>query len=170
MGTGPKADSETRIKGAIMVRRIIPNLWFDGNADEAVDYYVSVFPDSSVLAKEQYPDSAEDGLADFQVDLAGETLIVEFELSGTRFTAINAGPEFAFTEAVSFAIECRDQKEIDYFWEALSAVPESEQCGWCKDKFGLSWQVVPENMAVLMQRPNAYARMMQMKKIVIDEF
>ena len=153
-----------------MGQKITPNLWFDGNAKEAVDYYVSVFPDSKVISTEYYPNSTEEGLADFQKDLAGKVLMVEFELSGVRFVAINAGPEFKFSEAVSFSIDCKDQEEIDYFWEKLSAVPESEQCGWCKDQFGLSWQVVPQNMGELMQRPGAYARMMQMKKLVIADF
>ncbi|HEX7632907.1 MAG TPA: VOC family protein [Candidatus Saccharimonadales bacterium] len=153
-----------------MGQKITPNLWFDGNAKEAVDYYVSVFPDSKVISTEYYPNSTEEGLADFQKDLAGKVLMVEFELSGVRFVAINAGPEFKFSEAVSFSIDCKDQEEIDYFWGKLSAVPESEQCGWCKDQFGLSWQVVPQNMGELMQRPGAYARMMQMKKLVIADF
>lgn len=153
-----------------MPQKITPNLWFDGNAKEAVDYYVSVFPDSKVLNTEYYPESAEQGLADFQFDMAGEELVIEFELSGQRFAAINAGPEFKFNEAVSFAISCRDQAEIDYFWEKLSSVPESEQCGWCKDRFGLSWQVVPENIGELMRRPGAYGRLMQMKKLVISDF
>lgn len=84
--------------------------------------------------------------------------------------AINAGPEFKFNEAVSFSIPCKDQEEIDYYWEKLSMVPEAEQCGWCKDKYGLSWQVVPENMEELMKKPNAYANLMQMHKIVIADF
>jgi len=87
-----------------------------------------------------------------------------------RFVAINAGPEFKFNEAVSFSIACADQKEIDYYWEKLSTVPESEQCGWCKDKFGLSWQVVPKNIGELMKKPNAFANMMKMHKIVIADF
>lgn len=153
-----------------MAQKITPNLWFDGNAQEAVDYYVSIFPDSKVVNTAYYPKSTEEGLADFQKPLAGKPLVIEFELAGQRFAAINAGPEFKFSEAVSFSISCKDQDEIDYFWEKLSSVPESEQCGWCKDKFGLSWQVVPENMGELMQRPNAYAHMMKMKKLVIDEF
>ena len=152
------------------MKKITPNLWFDGNAQEAVDFYVSVFPDSKITSVMHYPKSAEEGLADFQLDLAGKPLVVEFELSGNHFVAINAGPEFKFTEAVSFSIPCKDQEEIDYYWEKLSAVPEAEQCGWCKDQYSLSWQVVPENMAELMKRPNAYAKMMQMKKLVISEF
>jgi predicted 3-demethylubiquinone-9 3-methyltransferase (glyoxalase superfamily) len=153
-----------------MQQKITPALWCDGNANEAVAYYVSVFPDSRVVSTAYYPTSADEGLADFQQEMAGKELAIEFELSGQRFTAINAGPEFKFNEAISFAIACEDQNEIDYYWEKLSSVPEAEQCGWCKDRFGLSWQVVPKHMDELMQRPNAYAHMMQMKKLVIDEF
>jgi predicted 3-demethylubiquinone-9 3-methyltransferase (glyoxalase superfamily) len=153
-----------------MQQKITPSLWFDGNAKAAVEYYVSVFPESKVVSTAYYPTSADAGLADFQQDLAGKELAIDFELTGQRFTAINAGPEFKFTEAVSFAIACDDQQEIDYYWERLSSVPESEQCGWCKDRFGLSWQIVPKNMGELMQRPNAYAHMMQMKKLVIADF
>jgi predicted 3-demethylubiquinone-9 3-methyltransferase (glyoxalase superfamily) len=149
------------------MKDITPNLWFDGNAQEAVDFYVSVFPDSKILSTQYYP---EEGLADFQKPLAGKVLTIEFELSGNQFIAINAGPEFKFNESISFSIPCKDQEEIDYYWGKLSSVPESEQCGWCKDKFGLSWQVVPENMGELMQRPDAFAHMMQMKKIVITDF
>lgn len=153
-----------------MAQKITPNLWFNGNAKEAAEFYVSVFPDSTVLSIENYPNSAEEGLADFQLDLAGKPLVVEFELNGQHFTAINAGPEFKFSEAISFAITCKDQEEIDYYWSKLSTVPEAEQCGWCKDRFGLSWQVVPENMEELMNKPGAYAKMMEMKKLVIADF
>ena len=152
------------------MKKITPNLWFDGNAKEAVDFYVSVFPDSKIISTLNYPNSAEEGLADFQLNLAGKVLTVEFELNGNGFVAINAGPEFKFNESVSFSIPCDDQKEIDYYWEKLSAVPESEQCGWCKDQYGLSWQVVPKNMEELMKRPNAFANLMQMKKIEISKF
>lgn len=153
-----------------MAKVITPNLWFDGNAQEAVDFYVSVFPDSKITSTLNYPNSAEEGLADFQKDLAGKVLTIEFELSGNRYVAINAGPNFKFTEAVSFSIPCEDQQEIDYYWEKLSKVPESEQCGWCKDQYGLSWQVVPENMEELMNKPGAFAKMMEMKKLVIADF
>jgi len=153
-----------------MQQKIVPNLWFDGNAKEAVDFYVSVFPDSKVLSTEYYPNSTEEGLADFQVNLAGKPLAIEFELNGQHFTAINAGPEFKFSEAISFAVNCKDQEEIDYFWEKLSSVAEAEQCGWCKDKYGLSWQIVPENMGELMKKPGAFAKLMEMHKIVISEF
>ena len=150
-----------------MTQKITPNLWFDGNAKEAVDFYLSVFPDSKIVATANYP---EEGLLDFQKDLAGKPLTIDFELSGNRFTAINAGPEFKFNEAVSFLITCKDQEEIDYYWEKLSYVTEAEQCGWCKDKFGLSWQVVPQDMENLMQRPDSFAAMMKMKKIIIADF
>ncbi|MFI5212835.1 MAG: VOC family protein [Candidatus Saccharimonadales bacterium] len=153
-----------------MEQKITPNLWFDGNAKEAVDYYVSVFPDSSVVSTVYYPNSAKEGLADFQTAMAGKELAIECTLHGQHFTAINAGPEFHFSEAVSFAVTCKDQDEIDYYWQKLSSVPAAEQCGWCKDRFGLSWQIVPKNMGELMQRPQAFAHMMQMKKLVIDAF
>jgi predicted 3-demethylubiquinone-9 3-methyltransferase (glyoxalase superfamily) len=153
-----------------MHQKITPNLWFDGNAKEAAEYYVSVFPDSKITSTEYYPNSVDEGLADFQKDMAGKELVIEFELNGQHFMAINAGPEFKFTEAVSFAISCKDQNEIDYYWERLSSVPESEQCGWCKDSYGLSWQVVPTKMSELMKRPDAYAKMMQMKKLIIEDF
>lgn len=153
-----------------MHQKITPSLWFDGNAKEAVDYYVSVFPDSKINGTSYYPKTTEEGLADFQKDLAGKVLTIEFELDGLRLTAINAGPEFKFTEAVSFTIACKDQEEIDYFWEKLSAIPDAEQCGWCKDKYGLSWQVVPEDLEDLMKKSNAFAHLMQMKKLVIADF
>lgn len=154
----------------VVGQKITPNLWFNGNAKEAVDYYVSVFPDGKIISTTYYPKTKEEGLADFQLELAGKVLTVEFEIADTRFVAINAGAEFAFTEAVSFLVSCKDQEEIDYYWSKLSAVPEAEQCGWCKDRFGLSWQICPENMEELMKKPGAFATMMQMKKLVIADF
>lgn len=300
-----------------MTQKITPNLWFDHNAKEAVDFYVSAFPDSRVVSTLNYPKNAEEGLADFQLEFAGKVLTIDFELGGLRFTAINAGPEFkvnpsisfmvnfdpsrdeqarehldelwsklidegealmplneypfskrygwvkdrygltwqliltdpegeprpfivpsimfgqkntnhaeeaiqfylsifedakqgtlarytedtgpakagslmfadfnlegqwfaamdsgveqdfTFNEAVSLMVSCKDQAEIDYFWGKLSSVPESEQCGWCKDKYGLSWQIIPENMEELMKKPGSFAKLMQIKKIVIDDF
>lgn len=149
------------------MQKIIPNLWFAGNASEAVDYYLSVFKDSKLISTVNYP---EEGLADFQKEFAGKVLTIEFELNGQRFVAINAGNEFKFNEAVSFAVMCEDQAEIDYFWSKLSAEPSAEQCGWCKDKYGLSWQIVPDNMEELMQAPNSFEIMMNQKKIVIAEY
>lgn len=149
------------------MQKIVPNLWFDGNAKEAVEFYCSVFKDSKITMTAYYP---TEGLADFQKSLAGKELTVDFELQGQRFTAINAGPEFKFNESVSFLVNCEDQAEIDYFWEKLSAVPESEQCGWLKDKFGLSWQIVPADLGELMQYPGSFEKLMQMKKIDIEAF
>lgn len=300
-----------------MEQKVTPNLWFDGTAKEAAEYYVSLFPDSKVITTSYYPKSSEEGLADFQKNMAGKELTVEFELGGLRFVAINAGPEFTFNpsisfmvnfdpsrdeqarehldelwsklmdggqalmlldaypfskrygwvkdrygltwqlmltnpegeprpfitpslmfsqqntnhaeeaikfymsvfkdseqgtvahydqdtgpakagslmfadftlggqwfaamdsgakqdftfnEAVSLSIACKDQAEIDYFWEKLSTVPEAEQCGWCKDQYGVSWQVAPANTEELLKRPGAFANMMKMKKLVIDDF
>jgi predicted 3-demethylubiquinone-9 3-methyltransferase (glyoxalase superfamily) len=153
-----------------MAQGIVSNLWFDGNAAEAVDFYMEVFKDGKKLSTSYYPQTQEEGLADFQLDLAGNVLVIDFELRGTRFMAINADSTFKFNEAVSFAVLCEDQAEIDYFWSKLSSVPEAEQCGWCKDKFGVSWQIVPKNTEELLKRPGAFARMMEMKKLVIDEF
>lgn len=148
------------------MQKITPNLWFDHNAKEAVDFYVSVFPNGKIISTSYYP---TEGLADFQKEFAGKVLTIDFELFGQRFTAINAGPEFKFTEAVSFVIACEDQEEIDYYWGKLSASPENEQCGWCKDKFGLSWQVVPDNIEGLVKNPAGFQKMMEMKKIDIAE-
>ncbi len=153
-----------------MHQNIIPNLWFNGNAKEAADFYVSVFPNSKIVSTTNYPNSIDEGLADFQLDLAGKVLTVEFELNVQHFTAINAGPEFKFSEAISFAVYCKDQTEIDYYWDKLSTVPDSEQCGWCKDQFSLSWQIIPDNMEDLMNKPNAFAKLMEMHKIIISEF
>lgn len=299
-------------------QRIVPNLWFPGTAEQAVDFYLDIFgQDSRLLAQQYYPD---EGLPDFQRDFAGELLVADFTLRGTRFGAINAGPaftptpalsfmlnvdpqrydstaaarqdlehlwtrladggqvlmpldeydfsqrygwvqdrygfswqliltdpqaeprpflvpafifggpqqnraaeaidywtkcfpdaqlghrvnylqdtgpattasvmfsdlrlagqwfvamdagaeqDFTFTEAISLVIACRDQDEIDRYWAALSAVPEAEQCGWCKDRFGVSWQIVPQHMEQLMGRPGAYEAMLSMKKLVIADF
>ena len=300
-----------------MAQKITPNLWFDGNAKEAVDYYVSIFPDGKITSTYNYPNSTDEGLADFQKDLAGKVLTIQFELGGCEFTAINAGPEFKpsaaisfflnfdpsrddnarehldelwgklidggeammpldkypfcerygwvkdkygftwqliltnpegepkpfivpsflfsganvnrageaidyytsafvaskkgmiapyeqanvlakagslmygdftlagqwfaamdspndqsfdFNEAVSLSVSCKDQAEIDYFWDKLSMVPEAEQCGWCKDQFGVSWQVVPNNADELLKRPGAFKNMMKMHKLVITDF
>lgn len=300
-----------------MAQKITPNLWFDGNAKEAADFYVAVFQNSKITGSSKYPESKEEGLADFQQDLAGKYLTIDFELDGLAFTGINAGPNFkinpaisfmvnfdpskdpkakerldelwgklsdggealmplqeypfskhygwikdkydvtwqliltnpegeerphiipsllfteeagnkageaidyyisvfkdskignkvlytketdpardglvmfadfslnnewltamdsgmsqgfTFNEGVSLSVICKDQTEIDYFWEKLSAVPEAEQCGWCKDKFGVSWQIIPENMGELMKKPDAFKNMMDMHKIEIGKF
>jgi predicted 3-demethylubiquinone-9 3-methyltransferase (glyoxalase superfamily) len=149
------------------MQKIVPNLWFAGNAREAVEFYCSVFKDGKINGTSYYP---KEGLADFQQAFAGKVLTVDFELNGQQFTAINAGDEFTFTEAVSFAVFCKDQQEIDYYWTKLSTNPKAEQCGWCKDKYGLSWQIVPANMEELMKKPGAFEVLMNQKKIIIDEY
>lgn len=300
-----------------MSQKIIPNFWFDGDAAEAVNYYFSVFPNGLIRDTQYYPKTREEGLDDFQQNLAGKVLSIEFEMGGLLFIAINAGAEFkinpsislmvnfdpasnsrarelldltwqklsdggevllplgvypfskrygwvrdrygvtwqliltdprgeprpfiipslmfgsgvvnraeeairfytavfkdskigslarysedtgpaktgslafgefmlenqwfvamdagveqsfTFNEGFSLAVICKDQAEIDYYWDKLSVVPEAEICGWCKDKFGVSWQIVPENIKELLAKPGAYARFMDMKKIIIDEF
>ena len=152
------------------MQKITPFLWFDHNAEEAMNYYVSVFKDSKLVSITRYPEGITDGpMAGF----GGQVLTGVFELNGQRFMCLDGGPLFKFTEAVSLMVLCKDQAEIDYYWEKLSAVPESEQCGWCKDKFGLSWQIVPENMEAIMNDPEKGPRAMQkvmgMKKLVIAE-
>ncbi len=149
------------------MQKIVPNLWFDHNAEEAVQFYLSVFKDSKITQTMRYP---EEGLADFQREFAGKVLTIEFELFGQKFVAINAGSEFKFNESVSFMVSCKDQEEIDYYWDALTAGGgEESMCGWLKDKYGLSWQVAPEGIDEKVQNPESFARMMQMKKIIIAD-
>ena len=145
---------------------IVANLWFDTQALEAAEFYVSVFPNSSVVSVSHYTEVGPGP--------EGTVLTVDFVLDGTRFTAINGGPQFTFDEAVSFLIECEDQAEIDRYWDALLADGgEPSQCGWLKDRFGLSWQVVPKGMEALFAGPDtqrtnrAMAAMLDMVKIDI---
>lgn len=126
------------------MRPIVPNLWFDTEAEEAVAFYVGLFPDSRVVTTVPYGPEGPGP--------EGSTMLVVFELNGQRFTAINGGPQFPFTEAVSFEIPCADQDEVDRLWAALTADGGEEgQCGWCKDRYGLSWQVVPDGLEELMR-------------------
>jgi predicted 3-demethylubiquinone-9 3-methyltransferase (glyoxalase superfamily) len=142
--------------------RITPFLWFDGNAEEAVNFYISVFKNSKRLDK---LDSAVDSSVP-----KGKVITVSFELDGQAFVALNGGPNFKFNEAVSFMIRCENQEEIDYYWSKLTANGGSEvQCGWLKDKFGLSWQVVPARIAKLISTPKGMEAMMKMKKLDIAE-
>jgi predicted 3-demethylubiquinone-9 3-methyltransferase (glyoxalase superfamily) len=126
-----------------MKTKITPNLWFDTEAEEAAAFYTSVFKNSRIVNVLHYTDAGPRP--------AGQVMTVEFELDGQRFVGINGGPEFKFDEAVSFEIHCEDQEEIDYFWERLSEGGEEGPCGWLKDKFGLSWQVVPDGMEELFK-------------------
>jgi predicted 3-demethylubiquinone-9 3-methyltransferase (glyoxalase superfamily) len=149
-----------------MLQKIVPNLWFDTEGEEAAEFYVSVFPNSRVLNVAHY---TEAGPRD-----AGTVMTVEFELDGQRFVAINGGPDFRFSEAVSFQVTCTDQEEIDYYWERLTSDGGSDgPCGWCKDRFGLSWQVVPDGMDELFADPDqtratrAMEAMLGMRKLDI---
>jgi predicted 3-demethylubiquinone-9 3-methyltransferase (glyoxalase superfamily) len=152
------------------VQKITPSLWFADKCEEAVNYYVSVFPNSKVESIKYYPDNA--GAKALQ-GMNGKVLTAVFELDGERFMALDGGPLFEFTGAISFTVECETQEEIDHYWESLSAVPEAEQCGWCKDKYGVSWQVIPTALGAYMQDedPEKVARVteafMKMKKFDI---
>jgi predicted 3-demethylubiquinone-9 3-methyltransferase (glyoxalase superfamily) len=129
--------------------KITPCLWFDGNAEEAANFYASLLPDSRVDGVMRSP-------ADNPSTPAGAVLMVEFTVAGQRFTGINGGPQFPFTEAVSFVIDCQDQAEVDRLWDALIAGGGSPgQCGWLKDRFGLSWQVIPRQLGEILGSPDA---------------
>jgi predicted 3-demethylubiquinone-9 3-methyltransferase (glyoxalase superfamily) len=146
-----------------MQQKIVPNLWFDTEAEEAAEFYTSVFDNSRIVNVTHYTKSAPRE--------AGMVMTVEFELDGQRFVGINGGPEFKFDEAVSFAIECESQEEIDYYWEKLSEGGEEGPCGWLKDRFGVSWQVVPTGMEEVFADPDkervdrAMKAMLGMRKI-----
>jgi predicted 3-demethylubiquinone-9 3-methyltransferase (glyoxalase superfamily) len=150
-----------------MQQKIIPNLWFDTQAEDAAAFYTSVFKNSRVVNTTHYTEAGPRP--------AGMVMTVEFELDGQRFVGINGGPEFTFDEAVSFQINCESQDEIDYYWERLSDGGEEGPCGWLKDRFGLSWQVVPTGMDEVFADPDpsraqrAMQSMLGMGKIDIAE-
>jgi predicted 3-demethylubiquinone-9 3-methyltransferase (glyoxalase superfamily) len=152
------------------VQKITPHLWFDNNAEEAMKFYTSVFKEAKILNIQYYPEGSEDP---HMKGMEGKVLHGEFELNGQKFMALDGGPIFKFNESISFYVECDGQEEVDYYWNKLSAVPASEQCGWLKDKFGLSWQIIPKQMGEYLSNPDkekagrAMAAMMQMKKIDI---
>jgi predicted 3-demethylubiquinone-9 3-methyltransferase (glyoxalase superfamily) len=141
--------------------RITPFLWFDSNAEEAVNFYLSVFKNSRRLDELR--------TADDNRGPQGSILTIAFELDGQKFTALNGGPMFKFTEAISFVVRCDSQQEVDEYWSKLSAGGSEGQCGWLKDKFGLSWQIVPARLPELVKKPKAMQAMLRMKKLDIAE-
>ena len=167
-------------------QKIVPSLWFDKNCEEAINYYVKVFNGaphskknpaspagrSKIISITRY----EKGMQTPEIEeMVGKVITAIFELAGQRFMALDGGPIFKFNEAISFYVECEDQKEVDYFWDKLSASPENEQCGWVKDKFGLSWQIIPKQLGkLLMDKDKEKAlrvmnAMLKMKKIVVAD-
>lgn len=151
------------------VQRISPCLWFDNEAEQAAQYYTGIFKNSRIGTITRY------GKAGFEThhQPAGSVMVVAFELDGQKFTALNGGPQFKFNEAISLQVNCETQKEIDYYWEKLSPAgdPKAQQCGWLKDKFGLSWQVVPTMMGEFFKNEDSAKSqrvmevMLRMKKI-----
>ena len=148
---------------------ITPCLWFDGKAQDAVEFYASVFPDSRV-------DKVDRSVAETPSGPKGMVLTVEFTLSGQPFVGLNGGPDFQFNEAISFMVDCADQAEVDHYWEALTAGGgQPGPCGWLKDRFGVSWQVIPRRLNELIGGPDAAAAeramkaMLQMSKIDVAE-
>ena len=144
--------------------RITPFLWFDKNAEEAVDFYLSIFKNSRRLGELR-----NNSIDDPRMVPKGDVLTLTFELDGQRFTALNGGPAHQFTDAISFVVRCDSQDEIDYYWDKLSAGGAEVACGWLKDKFGLSWQVVPVLLPELLRSPKAMQAMMSMKKLIIAD-
>ena len=155
------------------MQKIIPHLWFDKEAEEAVNFYVGIFKDSKILSTSHYGEAGQE----IHGQKPGTVMTVEFELNGQRFQALNGGPIFKFNEAVSFVIDCEDQAEVDYYWEKLGegGDPAAQQCGWIKDKYGLSWQVVPRQLGELMSDPDrakadrTMAAIFKMKKLDVAE-
>jgi predicted 3-demethylubiquinone-9 3-methyltransferase (glyoxalase superfamily) len=148
--------------------KITPFLWFDKDAEDAANFYVSVFPNSKINRISRYPSDTPQASAE-----AGRVMTVEFELDGNAFTALNGGPEFKFSVATSFVIDCDGQDEVDHYWDALTADGYASQCGWLSDKYGLSWQVTPRQLIEMTTSPDreaaarAFQAMMPMQKIDI---
>ncbi len=150
------------------MQKITPFLWFDGKAGEAIEFYTSIFKNSRTVNVARYGKGAPGGME-------GQVMTGTFELEGQQFMALNGGPMFQFTPAISMFISCEDQAEVDFFWDALSAGGEKSRCGWLKDKFGVSWQVVPRMLGKVLYGSDAaasqraMAAMMKMDKLVIQE-
>jgi predicted 3-demethylubiquinone-9 3-methyltransferase (glyoxalase superfamily) len=149
------------------MQKIIPFLWFNNQAEEAVKFYTSIFKNSRIVNTSRYGDAGPGP--------KGSVMVMQFTLDGQEFTALNGGPEFNFTEAISFYVSCSTQEEVDHFWEKLSQGGEKGQCGWLKDKFGVSWQIVPTILGQLMSDPDAgkaervTRAMLKIKKLDIAE-
>ena len=141
-----------------MQQKIVPNLWFDTQAEEAAAFYTSVFDNSRIVNVTHYGEAGPGP--------AGTVMTVEWELNGQRFVGINGGPEFTFSEAVSFQINCVDQGEIDYYWQRLSEGGQEGPCGWLKDRYGLSWQVVPTGMEEMLNDPDSERAQRAMKAML----
>jgi predicted 3-demethylubiquinone-9 3-methyltransferase (glyoxalase superfamily) len=147
------------------MQKITPFLWFDGNAEEAMNFYTSIFKNAKVANISRYGEAGPGP--------AGRVLTASFELEGLQFTALNGGPHYKFSEAISFHVACESQDEVDYFWDRLGAGGQIQQCGWLKDKFGVSWQIVPTVLPKLLGHPNrakanqVMQAMLQMKKLDI---
>ena len=148
------------------MQKITPFLWFDGKAEEAARFYVSVFKNSKILSVSRYGEAGP--------GTQGSVMTVAFELDGEKFVALNGGPNYAFSPAVSFVVDCETQQEVDHYWERLSEGGEEVQCGWLKDKYGLSWQIVPTVLPELLQdkdpeeRKRVMAAMLKMVKLDIE--
>ena len=151
-------------------QKITPFLWFDSQAEEAANFYVSIFKQSRIGAITRYDDEGSKAAGRPK----GSVMTVEFELDGQKFTALNGGPLFKFTEAISLVVNCENQREVDHFWDKLSAGGEEVQCGWLKDRFGVSWQVVPAILIELLQDKDpersrrVMSAMLKMKKLDVD--
>ena len=151
-------------------QKITPFLWFEAQAEEAADFYVSIFENSRIVSVTRYNEASARAAG----RRAGSVMTVAFALDGQEFTALNGGPIFKFSEATSFVVHCQSQKEVDHFWERLADGGQEVQCGWLKDRFGVSWQVVPDAMIEMLQDQDAekservMSAMLQMKKIDVD--
>jgi predicted 3-demethylubiquinone-9 3-methyltransferase (glyoxalase superfamily) len=149
------------------MQKIVPHLWFDTQAEEAANFYVRVFPDSKITKISRYLEAGPGP--------KGSVMTVEFELDGTPFVALNGGPQFPFTEAISFSVDCKTQEEVDFYWKKLSAGGQQGPCGWLKDKFGLSWQINPTVLGEMLSDPDpakanrVMEAMLKMKKIDIEK-
>jgi len=152
------------------MQKITPFLWFDNQAEEAVNYYLSIFKNSKILNVARYGDDS----AKVSGRPKGSVMTVSFQLDGQQFVALNGGPVFSFSPAISFVVNCQTQQEVDELWEKLSAGGEQQQCGWIKDKYGVTWQIVPTALGELLSNPDAakaqrvMQAMLQMTKLDIN--